>query len=51
MCGPHFRSIWITEDVWRYAKEKGLSDSVAIKEGLKEKAAEFAQVEGVCQKV
>jgi phosphomethylpyrimidine synthase len=34
MCGPHFCSMRITEDVRRYAKEKGLTDEAAIKRGL-----------------
>ena len=43
MCGPHFCSMRITEDVRRYAAEKGLSDEAAVKRGLEEKAAEFAK--------
>ena len=41
----------ITEDVRRYAAEKGLSDEAAIKQGLVEKAAEFATKGDVYQKV
>ena len=41
MCGPHFCSMRITEDVRRYAAEQGLSEEVAVKKGLDEKAAEF----------
>ena len=33
----------ITEDVRRYAQEKGLSDNAAISKGLEEKSAEFAK--------
>jgi phosphomethylpyrimidine synthase len=51
MCGPHFCSMRITEDVRRYAAEKGLSDDAAIKEGLEEKAAEFAKAGDIYQKV
>jgi phosphomethylpyrimidine synthase len=51
MCGPHFCSMRITEDVRRYAAEKGLSDDAAIKEGLEEKAAEFAKGGDIYQKV
>jgi len=42
MCGPHFCSMKITEDVRRYAEEKGLNGDDALKAGLEEKAREFA---------
>ncbi len=51
MCGPHFCSMRITEDVRRYAAEKGLSEEAAVKQGLEEKAAEFAKNGEVYQKV
>jgi phosphomethylpyrimidine synthase len=51
MCGPHFCSMRITEDVRRYAAEQGLSDEAAIKQGLQEKAEEFATTGEVYQKV
>jgi len=42
MCGPHFCSMKITEDVRKYAAEKGIENSQeAIEQGLKEKAGEF----------
>ena len=41
MCGPHFCSMRITEDVRRYAKEQGITEEAAIEEGLREKAEEF----------
>jgi phosphomethylpyrimidine synthase len=41
MCGPHFCSMKITEDVRKYAAEKGIDESVAIGEGLRDKAEEF----------
>lgn len=42
MCGPHFCSMKITEDVRKYAEEKGIQDADnAIDVGLKEKADEF----------
>jgi phosphomethylpyrimidine synthase len=41
MCGPHFCSMKITEDVRKYAAQKGIDESVAIGEGLHEKAEEF----------
>jgi phosphomethylpyrimidine synthase len=46
MCGPHFCSMRITEDVRRYAAEQGLAEDVAINHGLQEKAAEFATAGG-----
>ena len=51
MCGPHFCSMRITEDVRRYAAEQSLSEEAAVKKGLEEKAAEFAKVGEVYQKV
>jgi phosphomethylpyrimidine synthase len=42
MCGPHFCSMKITEDVRRYAEERGIeNDSKALEEGLNEKSKEF----------
>ncbi|GAA0937114.1 phosphomethylpyrimidine synthase ThiC [Nonomuraea longicatena] len=41
MCGPHFCSMKITRDVRAYAAERGLDDTDALAEGLREKAAEF----------
>jgi len=41
MCGPHFCSMKITEDVRAYAQEKGISEERALAEGMKEKAREF----------
>jgi phosphomethylpyrimidine synthase len=43
MCGPHFCSMKITEDVRRYAAEQGITDETAIEEGLKQKATEFTK--------
>jgi phosphomethylpyrimidine synthase len=43
MCGPHFCSMKITEDVRKYAEEKALDEQTAIKVGLTEKAEEFKQ--------
>jgi phosphomethylpyrimidine synthase len=51
MCGPHFCSMKITEDVRRYAKEKGLADQTAFKRGMKEKAKEFIAAGDIYQKV
>jgi len=41
MCGPHFCSMKITEDVRKYAAEHGMSEDAALEEGLKKKATEF----------
>ncbi len=41
MCGPHFCSMRITEDVRAYAREKGLNEDEALKAGMAEKAEEF----------
>ena len=41
MCGPHFCSMKITEDVRKYAKEHGLKEDEAIVEGMEEKSEEF----------
>src|ERR1700758_2069359 len=43
MCGPHFCSMRITEDVRRYAAEKGIDESAAIEQGLRDKATEFQE--------
>jgi phosphomethylpyrimidine synthase len=43
MCGPHFCSMKITQDVRDYAAEKGLADEAALRTGMAEKAREFVQ--------
>jgi phosphomethylpyrimidine synthase len=43
MCGPHFCSMKITEDVRNYAAEHGISDSEAIESGMQEKRKEFVE--------
>ena len=42
MCGPHFCSMRISQDVRRYAQERGLDTTEAMEAGMAEKAAEFA---------
>ncbi len=42
MCGPHFCSMKITEDVRKYAAKQGLTDAEALASGMQEKAREFA---------
>ncbi|MCZ6671906.1 MAG: phosphomethylpyrimidine synthase ThiC [Verrucomicrobia bacterium] len=46
MCGPNFCSMKITEDVRRYAAEKGMSNEDAIAEGMAEKSEEFKKQGG-----
>jgi phosphomethylpyrimidine synthase len=43
MCGPHFCSMKITEDVRKYAAELGLAEEEALKKGLEEKSKEFVE--------
>ncbi|MEO6049821.1 MAG: phosphomethylpyrimidine synthase ThiC [Pyrinomonadaceae bacterium] len=41
MCGPHFCSMKITQDVREYAKEQGVEAEKALAVGMSEKAKEF----------
>ena len=41
MCGPHFCSMKITQDVREYAASRQIEEAAAIETGLKEKAEEF----------
>jgi len=41
MCGPHFCSMKITQDVRDYAAQKELDEQTALEAGLQEKAEEF----------
>ncbi len=43
MCGPHFCSMKITQDVRDYAAQVGLSAEEALKRGMEEKAEEFVK--------
>jgi len=43
MCGPHFCSMKITEDVRRYAAEHGLTEEEALRRGMEEKSKEFVE--------
>src|SRR4029450_2605968 len=43
MCGPHFCSMKITEEVREYAAQRGLEEEQALSAGLDEKAKEFRQ--------
>jgi phosphomethylpyrimidine synthase len=41
MCGPHFCSMKITQDVRDYAASQGIAADDAVAAGLREKAAAF----------
>jgi phosphomethylpyrimidine synthase len=43
MCGPHFCSMKITQDVRDYAMKHGVSDEEALKKGMEVKAVEFVK--------
>ena len=43
MCGPHFCSMKITQDVREYAEKLGIDDEAALKKGMEEKAVEFVE--------
>ncbi|MFZ5538227.1 MAG: phosphomethylpyrimidine synthase ThiC [Pseudomonadota bacterium] len=43
MCGPHFCSMKITQDVRDYAEKQGLAAEEALKRGMQEKAVEFVR--------
>lgn len=46
MCGPHFCSMKITQDVRDYAARQGIDEiPIAIEQGLQEKAREFRESE------
>jgi phosphomethylpyrimidine synthase len=46
MCGPHFCSMKITQDVRDYAAKVGVEEQAAIEAGMKEKAEEFKKSGG-----
>ena len=43
MCGPHFCSMKITEDVRKYAAEQGIVEEEALQRGLEAKSKEFVE--------
>lgn len=43
MCGPHFCSMSITDDVRRYAAEQGLSEAEAVAKGMEEMSRAFVE--------
>ncbi|MDD2738144.1 MAG: phosphomethylpyrimidine synthase ThiC [Methylomonas lenta] len=43
MCGPHFCSMKISQDVREYAAEKGLKDEEVLQKGMEEKSKQFLE--------
>ena len=43
MCGPHFCSMKITQDVRDYAAQQGIDENSALDRGMQEKAVEFVR--------
>jgi len=43
MCGPHFCSMRISEDVRKYAAEQAISEEEALTKGMEEKSREFKE--------
>ena len=43
MCGPHFCSMKITEEVREYARKNEIENEAALAKGMEEKAAEFRE--------
>jgi len=43
MCGPHFCSMKITQDVRDYAEQQGIDAQEALSKGMQEKAIEFVK--------
>ncbi|HEV8258008.1 MAG TPA: hypothetical protein VGR42_13615, partial [Casimicrobiaceae bacterium] len=46
MCGPHFCSMKITQDVREYAAKLGVDEAAALEKGMEAKAVEFVQSGG-----
>jgi len=46
MCGPHFCSMKITQDVREYAAKQGLGEHEALQQGMAAKAVEFVRKGG-----
>ena len=43
MCGPHFCSMKITQELRHFAEEKGMTEADAVEAGMEEKAVAFKQ--------
>ena len=51
MCGPHFYSMKITEDVRKFTAAQKISEEQALQVGLEQKSAEFVEQSAeVCAK-
>ncbi|MES1981366.1 MAG: phosphomethylpyrimidine synthase ThiC [Pseudomonadota bacterium] len=46
MCGPHFCSMKISQDVRDYAAAQGVDEQAALQKGMEQKAVEFVQQGG-----
>jgi phosphomethylpyrimidine synthase len=44
MCGPHFCSMKITQEVREYAAKEGITEIAALKKGMETKAVEFVKM-------
>jgi len=44
MCGPKFCSMRISQDVRRYAEQRGLDEAEALRAGMDEKSVEFVEL-------
>ena len=44
MCGPHFCSMKISQEVREFAAEQGISEIEALKKGMEEKSVEFVEM-------
>ena len=44
MCGPHFCSMKISEDVRQYAAEQGIAEEEALQKGMQMKSKEFVEM-------
>jgi phosphomethylpyrimidine synthase len=43
MCGPHFCSMKLTQDVREFAEKNGYSENDALEKGMQDKAEEFKE--------
>ena len=43
MCGPHFCSMKITQEVRDFAEQQGIGENIVLEEGMKAKAEEFRE--------
>ncbi|MBX3591586.1 MAG: phosphomethylpyrimidine synthase ThiC, partial [Burkholderiaceae bacterium] len=43
MCGPHFCSMRITQEVRDYAERQGIGEQQALEQGMQQKAGEFVE--------